>query len=894
MEAARDPPHAVEPAELLRRLGTSAAGLGHDEASRRLARDGRNELAPPLAVPAWRRFARHLREPMVLLLLGAAALSVALGDRLDAAAIVAIVAINAGLAFAQEERAARALDALRSVMRPRARVVRDGVVAMLPADALVPGDVVELAAGDAVPADVRLIAAAAFRAQEAALTGESTPVDKDAAVTLPASTPLAERRNLAFLGTLALTGHARGVVVATGTATELGRIASMLRATVPKPTPLQQRLGRLGRNLALSCVAIATLLAGWYLHEGHSLGDVLVRSIGLAVAAVPEGLPAAVAVALALGMRRLARGNALMRHLRSVETLGSVTVVCTDKTGTLTRNEMEVREVQTLDAAFTFAGGGSDVATGAEVPAAVRRVLAIGVRCNDARLRPTGDPARPWEVVGDPTEGALLVAALRTGLAAGRAADERVAFELPFDSERRRMTVAVAHRGGLTVHVKGACESVLPRCTHVARGGGIEPLGDAARERILQLTAAMAARALRVLALAWRDGPATPADADGELVFAGLAGMLDPPRERVPDAIRACRTAGIRPVMITGDHPDTAAAIAREIGLVSGDPPPVVTGAQLDAWTDADLEAVVERRAVFARTTAAHKLRLVRALQRRGHVVAMTGDGVNDAPALAAADIGVAMGRTGTDVTRDAADLVLLDDDFATIVAAVREGRGIHDNVRKFVHYLLATNAAEVAFVAAAAVLAWPPPLTALQLLWINLVTDGLPALALGMEPIDADVLARPPRPRGSGIVTAADGVRIAACGGAVALVTAAVFAIGRARDPAHAAGLAMLTLVVAQLALVFAFRSPSRTLPELGATSNRALLGCVVASLALQLTILAVPPLRDLFGLHRLDATEWLLVVGAGLLPVTVVETQKLAGGRRPPPLRQLGGTSW
>jgi Ca2+-transporting ATPase len=876
-------PHALAATEVVRQLGVvPAAGLAPDEVSRRRARHGANELARPAAVPIWRRCARQLGEPVILLLLAAAAISLVLGESLDAGAILAIVLLNAALTYFQQARAERALASLRDMVRPTARVVRGGKTELVPAAALVPGDIVQLGAGDVVPADARLVDCAAFRTQESALTGESTPVDKDAAVVLAAATPLADRRNLVFLGTIAAAGQARAVVVATGMATELGRIAGLLQALTPRPTPLQQRLSWLGRQLALSCVLIAALLALWYLSRGEAVGDVLVRSIGLAVAAVPEGLPAVVAIALALGMHRLARANALLRRMHGVETLGCVDVICTDKTGTLTRNEMEVREVRTgtaihrLEPAAAATGWSfADARTAAADPD-LACALEIGRRCNNAELQATGDPAAPWRVIGDPTEGALLVAARAGGQDLGPQPGEHVLFEVPFESERRRMSVAVDRGGAVTVYAKGAAETLLPRCTTVLQRGRRQPLDADERARILAAAAAMGDRALRVLALAFRDGPATPATAEQDLVFVGLIGMQDPPRAEVPAAIAACRGAGIRPLMITGDHPGTAQAIAREIGLADADQA-TVTGAELDGWSDAELAARVERTAVFARTSAEHKLRIVRALQARGAVVAMTGDGVNDAPALGEADIGIAMGRSGTDVTREAADMVLLDDNFATIVGAVREGRGIFDNIRKFVLYLLATNVAEVLFMVVAAALGWPAPLTALQLLWINLVTDGLPALALGMEPVAHDALDRPPRPRGQGIVTRTDAVTIAGCGLLSTSVATAAFASGLRTDAEHARTLALTSLVVAQLALVFAFRSPTRTLWQLGAWSNRPLLLCVAAAAVLHVALLVTPALRGVFALQPLPADALAFALATGLTPVTAVELAKL-----------------
>ncbi|MFM1871924.1 MAG: hypothetical protein RL398_1346 [Planctomycetota bacterium] len=859
-----------------------AVGLAGVEVDGRLRQFGGNDLSKPPTTPAWRRFLRHWREPVVLLLLGAAAISGALGKAVDAAVIVGIVAANAALAFLQEGRAERALAALRTLAKPSARVLREGILADIDAGLLVPGDVVHMSAGDLVPADVRLVTTTSFRTQEAALTGESTPVAKDARAVLAPTTPLAERSNSAYLGTLAVHGNATAVVVATGMATELGAIAGLLQVEKQRLTPMQERLRVLGRNLALLCIAIAAALATWHLWKGESVGDVLLRSIGLAVAAVPEGLPAVVAIALAMGMHRLVRANALMLRMSSVETLGSVDVVCTDKTGTLTRNVMEVCEVHGTTTVYTAdrTGPSRTIHWRAEPPNASQstliRALDIGRLCNTARLRPTGDLESPWTVLGDPTEGALLVAAHDAGLAIEPAAAERIVFEIPFDSERRRMSVAVQHPEAMRVYAKGATEALVECCTRVLLDDGEVQLDAEHKLRILSDADRLGSRGLRVLALAYRDGPATPQDAERDLVFAALVAMRDPPRPEVPEAVALCRAAGIRPVMITGDHPGTALAIAREIGLADADVA-VVTGTDLDQWSDQRLDESIDGVAVFARTTAVHKLRLVRALRARGHVVAMTGDGVNDAPALREADIGIAMGRCGTAVTRQAADLVLLDDNFATIVAAVREGRGIFDNIQRFVHYLLATNASEVLFVVLAAACAWPPPLTALNLLWINLVTDGLPALALGMEPTAPGVLAQAPRRRTASVVDRTDALGIAALGILAAAIAALAFAWGLHTETATARTMALNSLVVSQLLLAFAFRSRTQTALRLGLSTNPHLLVCATLAAALQATVVLVPALRTLLGLTSLSLGQWALTVGGGLIPVTLVETWKV-----------------
>ncbi len=879
------PVHAGTAEELLLRLRCDPdRGLDLLEVERRRGAHGVNQLREAGRSSAWPRFLRQFREVVVVLLFAAAAISLALGDWLDAAAILVIVLLNGLLGFLQEERAARALESLRELARPSARVLREGRERVLDARELVPGDVILVEAGDAIPADARLLRTAAFRAQEAALTGESSPVDKDERAGVSPRTPLGERRNSIYFGTLAAAGRATALVVATGMSTELGRIAAMLAATAPRPTPLQERLSALGRVLAAAALAMVLALAAVHLARGDRFGDVLVLSIGLAVAAVPEGLPAVVTLALAVGMHRLVERNALVRRLPGVETLGCVTVICTDKTGTLTRNEMTVRELWTPSGTARFAGSGyspqGEIAgEGGGDPRqdpGLVRALTIGARCNGARLEAPRQAGGAWTVVGDPTEGALLVAARKAGIPLELGPGERVLFELPFDSERRRMSVALEGPAGTIVHVKGAPEVLLPLCSSLYRAGRAEALDEEWRARIRERCRGLGARALRVLALAFREGPADAGQAEHELCFAGLVGMQDPPRPEAREAVSTCREAGIRPVMITGDQVETALAIAREIGLCGADQAPV-SGAELDGWSDQELAASLERSAVFARASAEHKLRIVRAWRGRGAVVAMTGDGVNDAPALQEADIGIAMGRTGTDVTRAAADMVLLDDNFASIVAAVREGRGIFDNIRKAVHFLLSANLAELGLMTAATLFGWPLPLTALQLLWVNLVTDGLPALALALEPTEAGVMRRLPLGRGAPVITRAEAASILGRGLSLSLAAVLAFGLTLRIDPSRAAAVAFATTVFGQLALALAFRSREHTLPELGPLTNARLLAAVLATALLQLGVQSFAGSRALFGIAALAPADWLLVLTASLAPVTAVELAKL-----------------
>jgi Ca2+-transporting ATPase len=870
-------------------------GLDAAAVARARARYGYNELAEAAAPPWWKRMAGQFNQLVIYILVAAAAISGVLGDWVDSAVILAIVALNGVLGFFQEERAGRALAALRKLSAPHCRVFRSGSVQLLPAREIVPGDVIELEAGDQVPADARLLRAVALRVQEAALTGESSPVGKDHRPVLDPKTPLADRRNMVHMATVVAAGQAVAVVVATGMDTELGHIAGMLRSAAPEPTPLQRRLEVLGRVLIYVCLGAVAVIFALELARGGRLAEVFLLSVSLAVAAVPEGLPAVVTIALAVGLQRMARRNALVRKLPSVETLGSVTVICSDKTGTLTRNEMTVRELHVAGRRVQVTGTGYAPRgefrlDGQPIDAAhdpgVRRALQVGQWCNHADVQPS-ETGESWTAVGDPTEAALVVAARKAGIS-GPNRRQHTLFEIPFDSDRKAMSVVVAgdaaghgSAAGAVMYTKGAPEVILGMCAREYENGHVRPMTPDRRERVAREAADMASRALRVLGLAYREHHARGEDelyAEEDLVFAGLVGMLDPPREEVKDAVDRCRSAGIRPVMITGDHPTTAAAIARELGIARDDGA-VVTGHDLDALSDEALSTRVADVSVYARVTAAHKLRVVRALRRRGEVVAMTGDGVNDAPAVDEADIGIAMGVTGTDVTKAAADMVLTDDNFTSIVNAVEEGRGIFNNIQKFVHYLLASNASEVLFMFFAALVGWPLPLLAIQVLWINLVTDSLPALGLGTEPPEPDAMRRPPRPLKQRMITRRRGAAMLFHGALMAAATATAFYLVYGATDSHlgqARSAAFFTISLSQLFYAFACRSDRNTMPQVGPFTNPPLAMGIAGALALQLAVLAVPPLRRLFEVEVLSGAQWLLVVGLALVPVTLVEVLK------------------
>ncbi|ALA60292.1 cation-translocating P-type ATPase [Nitrospira moscoviensis] len=891
-------------------------GLTGEEVARRRSRDGFNEL-PEAAAASWLGLLlSQFTNIVIWVLIGAAVVSGLLKDWLDAAAILAIVLLNGLLGFVQEYRAERSLAALRKLSVAMARVFRDGALQSVPARELVPGDVIALEAGDRVPADARLIYAANFQTQEASLTGESTPVRKRPE-RLAADVPLADRSNMMFMGTVAVSGKARALVVATGSGTELGRIAAMIQKAAEAEraeTPLQRRLEQFGYQLLWLALGVVSVVFALGYLRGEPLVEMFLTSVSLAVAAVPEGLPAVVTITLALGVTRMVKRHALIRKLPAVETLGSATVICTDKTGTLTKNEMTVTrlfvdgrvfevtgegyepagEIRASSPALPLEGGGEG---GGEDDrgddgggAGLRELLTAAVLCNGATLR---QEHGVWQVIGDPTEGALLVAAAKAGLAKDelerRAPLER---EIPFDAERKMMTIIRRTAEGGTAYSKGAPDVLLRRCTsRMTLDGRTEPLDDAHRRRIAEANASLAQQSLRVLAVAHRPLRHRRADSDDdierELVFLGLFAMKDPLRPEAAEAVRLCRQAGIRTAMITGDHKDTAVAIARELGL-HRDGETALSGSELDNLTDEQLAQRVERVGVYARVSAEHKLRIVRAWKRRGAVVAMTGDGVNDAPAIKAADIGVAMGIAGTDVTKEASDMVVTDDNFASIAAAVEEGRGIFDNIQKTVHFLLSCNVSEVLVMLFAALLGLPLPLLPIQILWMNLVTDGIPALALAVDPKAPDLMQRPPRRPGDRLLDRARLLSIGGEGLMLALIALAAFGASLFlwhQTVEQARTVAFTVMVVAQLVHAFNSRSERLSLFQLGIATNRSLVWAFLLSLGVQLAVITIPAAGPIFKVAPLPLEDWELMAAMGLLPLFIMEAAKAVRRSRSAP---------
>lgn len=864
-------PHNTPQEDLLKELRTSLeAGLSSQEAQQRLGQYGENKLAEKKKKTNLQRFLEQFKDAMIIILLLAAAVSFVVAcfghdpmEFFEPLLILLIVVLNAVLGMVQEAKAEKALDALKSMSAPHARVLRDGKEQVIDAAQLVPGDVIRLEAGDFIPADARLLKSVSLKSEESALTGESVPSEKDAAALVEEKAPLGDRSNMVFSGCSVTYGTATAVVTGTGMNTEMGKIAGLLEGEEEGQTPLQQKLAQLGKYLGFVALAACAVIFVVGLVNGINVLEIFMTAVSLAVSAIPEGLPAIVTIVLAIGVQRMVKKNALIRRLPAVETLGSASVICSDKTGTLTQNRM------TLVKLWVNGEPELETVSASNTPAA-RELLRYGALCCDGSVVYKEDGTE--QHIGDPTETSILVAAHKNGMEQDELNRQypRLA-ELPFDSDRKLMTSVNQIDGKIVAIVKGAFDMMAARCV----SGNLE----AAKEKNDE----MSRGALRVLAVGYKFLEKAPEDPTSEelengLTLLGLVGMIDPPRPEAKAAVATCRQAGIKPVMITGDHVVTASAIAKELGIL-GDGDKAITGAQLDAMTEEQLDQEVEHISVYARVSPENKIRIVKAWQRKGQVVSMTGDGVNDAPALKAADIGCAMGITGTDVAKGAADMTLTDDNFATIVDAVREGRGIYANIKKVVGFLLGTNIGEVLTVFFAMILWHKTPLLSMQLLWINLVTDSLPAISLGMEAVEADVMDHKPKPKSEGIFAHGLGIQVVLQGCMFALLTLAAFVLGQRFGGSLEAGQTMAFMVLALTQIVQSFNMRSqRSLFAIGPFSNKKLNGAALLSLALVCLVLFTP-VRVAFGLVLLPG--WLYLVGLGLIlvPLPVMELAKAIG---------------
>ncbi|SDW59232.1 calcium-translocating P-type ATPase, SERCA-type [Paenibacillus sp. CF384] len=904
--------HQLETSELAEALQASLdTGLAPSVAAERLREVGRNELTEGKKVPPIMLFLGQFKDFMVLVLMGATLISGLLGEYLDAITIVAIIVINAILGFVQEFRAEKSLRALKALSAPLAKTLRGGESVVVPASELVPGDLVELESGDRIPADIRFIEANSCYAEESALTGESVPVNKHCVVIREEEIPLGDMRNIGFMGTMITRGTAKGIVVRTGMNTEMGKIANLIQQTETMETPLQHRLEQLGKILIVVALALTVMVVVAGILHGQPAYEMFLAGVSLAVAAIPEGLPAIVTIALALGVQRMIKRRAIVRKLPSVETLGCASVICSDKTGTLTQNKMTVTKLWIGGQGMDVTGdgyeptgscfeGGKAVDLKQHQP--LRRLLQIAALCNNAsvtRIDDEQDAKRKkskttfvqdeWVLKGDPTEGALTVLAGKLGvtLKSLEGLYQRVK-EFPFDSERKRMSVLVSHQGGRLVCTKGAPDVLMEQCSYILWDGKVVPFTATLRQKVNNASEDMAQSALRVLGFAYRDlrshdAAEDEADVENQLIFVGLSGMIDPPRREVRESIANCRRAGIKTVMITGDHQLTAEAIAGQLGIMPRGGI-AISGQQLNGMNEEQLDRLIDNIYVYARVSPEHKLRIVKALQRKGHVVAMTGDGVNDAPAIKAADIGIAMGITGTDVSKEASSLVLSDDNFSSIVAAIEEGRSIYENIRKFIRYLLASNVGEILTMFLAMMAGLPLPLVPIQILWVNLVTDGLPAMALGVDQAEKDLMQQKPRSAKESIFARRLGWKIISRGILIGVCTLAAFWVTLRTAPndpnnlIHAQTVAFATLVMAQLIHVFDCRS-SRSIFHRNILQNKYLLFAVLSSVLLMIGVLYIEALQPIFKTVPLGFRDWCLVLVAAGIPTFMMGIGSVLG---------------
>nr|WP_220186368.1 calcium-translocating P-type ATPase, SERCA-type [Brevibacillus halotolerans] len=895
------PWYQVPLAEIPRMIGSDVQnGLTQEEAATRRQKYGKNQLAEAEKIPLYVVFMNQFKDFMVGVLVVATILSFFLGEYLDAIAIIAIIFLNGVLGFIQEAKAERSLNALKDMAAPMARVIRNGNLDMIPATLLVPGDLILLEAGDRVPADMRLINANRLEIEESTLTGESIAVMKTAnVIESTGAVPLGDQKNLAFMGTMVAGGTGRGIAIEIGMSTEIGKIAHLINQADKIETPLQIKLEQLGKTLVWIALLLTIFVIVAGVWHGQELMTMFLSGVSLAVAAIPEGLPAIVTVALALGVQRMIKRNAIVRKLPSVETLGCASVICSDKTGTLTENKMTVTHLWHSGKSFDVTGNGYEPngeitwqgkSIKATIDQGLTQICQIAEKCNNAKLVNAQQKERSklilsknistWNVIGDPTEGALLSLAYKALKEGKKQGDPTIRIdELPFDSERKMMSVVEQSPDGKTeLLTKGAVEALLMNSSHIYWQGEIIPLTNAHRIEVAKQTEEMASRALRVLGFAYRSlqnykSGEKSSILETNLTFLGMVGMIDPPRQEVKSAIQLCRQAGIKTVMITGDHKITAEAIGRQIGLMPGGNSHVLEGATIDEMTEEELMQTVEKVYVYARVSPEHKLRIVKALQNCGHIVAMTGDGVNDAPAIKASDIGIAMGITGTDVTKEAASLVLRDDNFTTIVSAVEEGRNIYDNIRKFIRYLLASNVGEILVMFFAMLMGLPLPLLPIQILWVNLVTDGLPAMALGIDPSEGDTMRHKPRKKHENIFARGLGWKIISRGFLIGTMTLGAFIVAYYENPndlTHAQTVAFATLVLAQLIHVFDCRSEHSVFHR-NPFSNKFLVWAVLSSMALVLVVIYWDVMQPIFKTTSLSLRDWALIFVAAGIPTFV-----------------------
>ncbi|WRS28133.1 cation-translocating P-type ATPase [Oscillospiraceae bacterium MB08-C2-2] len=861
--------------------GNSVQGLTGKEASRRLFEYGENRLANEKKISALKIFAGQFKDLMILILLVSTVICVIMGDTVEAIAIITIVLLNAILGFVQEFRVERTLETLKNMAAPSAQVLRDGKWQAVPSVEVVPGDVISVKSGYKVPADARLLEVVSLSCDEAMLSGESVPVDKRVCTSTPEKWEIG-RDDMIYMGTVATKGRAVAEVISTGMNTEMGKIAGMLTEIEEEMTPLQKRLQQLGKYIAIGCLLICTVVSVTGVLRGEPVFDMFITGISLAVAAVPEGLPAIVTIALALAVGRILKRNALVRKLHSMETLGCANVICTDKTGTLTENKMTARKIFTMDYKVDVSGNGyeqggeftvSDRRASVGASETLRRLLDICVQCTSSQInspsKAMGGRDRTinlsndqWQVSGEPTEISLLVMAAKGNVHADAGDYEKLG-ELPFDSDRKRMTVLVKNKNGKTNSFsKGAPDILLEKCRYYMTDSGVQPLSTPVRRQILAANEEMASGALRVLGFAYKAEPQGLSDSENDMVFVGLVGMIDPPRREAYDAVIKCKQAKIRVVMITGDHKITACAIAKDLGIMKRNDL-VMTGAEMDAMSQSDFEATVHRVSVFARVNPGHKLKIVRALKKRGDIVAMTGDGVNDAPAIKEADIGVSMGITGTDVTKQAASIILLDDNFATLVASVEEGRVVYSNIRKFIRYLLSCNIGEVLTMFVGMLMGMPVVLLPIQILLVNLATDGLPAMALGLEPAEDDIMSQKPRPANESVFSQGLLSTILFRGCLIGLTTLAIFAtfMRHYGDLDTARTGALVTLIITQLFHVFECKSERHSLFGINLLNNPSLILAVLTSVGVVALTIYHPWMQGIFSTVALTGTQLLKV---------------------------------